>query len=102
MAQTIEAKLADSDEGELRAEKPKRRNSWDAKNAIIYDAATQTLSKEKKKNVDTSAVQPERKFENLTDLEHRRAYARSHTEANEESIEQRPYPTVCIIRLDFD
>src|SRR5450432_1390276 len=44
-----------ADEAEPRAEKPKRSNSWEAKNAIIYDALNQTLSKEKKANIDESA-----------------------------------------------
>jgi hypothetical protein len=43
------------DEVEPPAEKPRRSNSWEAKNAIIYDASNQTLSKEKKANIDESA-----------------------------------------------
>jgi hypothetical protein len=56
MSATIEPKHTITDEVDPHAQKPKRRNSWDAKNAIIYDASTQTLSKEKKVNVDISAV----------------------------------------------
>jgi hypothetical protein len=41
-------------EAEPRVEKPKRSNSWEAKNAIIYDASNQTLSKDKKANINES------------------------------------------------
>jgi hypothetical protein len=44
-----------AEEVEPRAEIPRRSNSWEAKNAIIYDASNQTLSKEKKANIDESA-----------------------------------------------
>lgn len=48
-----------NEEAEPRTTKPKRRNSWEAKHAIIYDASTQTLSKEKKENLDLSECDDE-------------------------------------------
>jgi hypothetical protein len=44
------------EDAEPRAVKPKRSNSWEATNAIIYDASNQTLSKEKKANINESAT----------------------------------------------
>jgi hypothetical protein len=49
-----ELKHPDADEAEPRIGKPRRRNSWEAKNAIIYNVSTQTLSKEKKENLNPS------------------------------------------------
>jgi hypothetical protein len=63
------------DEVETRAEKPRRSNSWEAKNAIIYDASNQTLSKEKKANIDESARRiRKRQFAHESDFEYRRIY----------------------------
>lgn len=42
------------DDEDSQPQKPRRSNSWENKNAIIYDATTQTLSKQKKANLDIS------------------------------------------------
>jgi hypothetical protein len=48
--------LLDDDDNQPR--KPRRSNSWETKNAIIYDASTQTLSKQKKANLNISNTTP--------------------------------------------
>ena len=49
-----EPKHPQANDVEPHIEKPRRRNSWEAKNAIIYDVSTQTLSKEKRENLNPS------------------------------------------------
>jgi hypothetical protein len=43
-----------TDDEDIQPREPKRSNSWETKNAIIYDATKQTLSKEKKVNLNIS------------------------------------------------
>ena len=50
--------LADDDDSQPR--RPRRSNSWETKNAIIYDATTQTLSKQKKANLNIRNAAPSR------------------------------------------